>query len=132
MRDALQILRKDARHLWPRMIPLLAITALLGVMECQPIAANPVTVSLRAMWVLAAAFLTVSVIQEESLPGHRQYWLTRPYSRGVLLLAKALFLALFAGAPMMLVEAISMAVNGVAPWRHLPLLAGTTLIFVGG
>ena len=76
MRDALLIFRKDVRRPWPRVIPLLAITALLGWMECALFVINPILVTLRGVWLLSAAWLVASVIQEEQLPGHQQYWLT--------------------------------------------------------
>jgi len=129
MREALLIFRKDVRHLWPRTIPVLACTALLGWIERLPLALSG---PLRFLWLLAATFLVVSVIQQEALPGHQQHWLTRPYRRGHLFLAKALFLAVFAGLPLLTIEAISLWVNGVSPWPHVPLLLITTVIFAGG
>jgi hypothetical protein len=127
MRTALLIFRKDVRHLWPRVIPVLAVTALLGWMECELYALKE---PLRLVWLVAAAFLVVSVFQQEALPGHQQYWLTRPYHRGHLFLSKALFLAVFAWLPILAIEAISLAVNGLPWWRHIPLLLGTTLFFM--
>jgi hypothetical protein len=128
MREALQVFQKDVRHLWPRIVLVLAVTILLGWMECQAFALfGPV----RNLWLLSAAFLAVSVIQQEALPGHQQYWLTRPYHRGHLFLVKALFLAVFTGLPVLMIEAISLWVNRVSPWQHLPLLLLTTVIFAG-
>lgn len=128
MREALLIFRKDVRHLWPRIIPVLAVTALLGWMECQQFALSG---PIWYLWLLSAAFLAVSVIQQEALPGHQQYWLTRPYHRGHLLLVKALFLAVFTGLPILTIEAISLWANGISPLRHVPLLLTTTMIFAG-
>ena len=131
MREALLIFRKDVRHLWPRVIPLLLVTVLWGWMECQLFALVPVSF-LRGVWLLSATYLVSSAIHQESLPGHQQCWLTRPYHRRHLLLAKGLFLAVFAGLPILAMEAISLSVNGVFPWRHIPLLLSATLIFAGG
>ena len=132
MRNALYIFRKDVRHLWPRAVPLLAITGLLGVIECRPLVPDPISNLLRSFWLLALAFLAASLIQQEALPGDCQYWITRPYSRTDLLAAKASFLAAFAGLPLLMMEAISIAANGGSPWRHIPLLLTATLIFAGG
>jgi hypothetical protein len=129
MRAALRIFQKDVRHLWPQIVPLLAVTALLGWLECQPLA---LVGPFRNLWLLSAAFLAVSVIQQEALPGHQQYWLTRPYHRGHLFLVKALFLAVFTGLPLLTIEAISLWANRVSPLRHVPLLLATTMIFAGG
>jgi hypothetical protein len=131
MREVLLIFRKDLRHLWPRIVPLLVVSVLLGWTECQ-VLRNPVVGLLRSVWLLAVAYLAASVIHEEPLPGHQQYWLTRPYSRRQLLLAKGLFLMLFAGLPELAMEAASMSLNGVSPLVHIPLLLSTTLIFAGG
>ncbi|HTS27386.1 MAG TPA: hypothetical protein VMH81_16025 [Bryobacteraceae bacterium] len=132
MQEALRIFRKDVRHLWPRLIPLLVVAALMGTVECVPFVVNPLLETLRGLWLLCAAFLTVSVIQQEALPGHRQYWLTRPFHRGHLFLGKALFLAAFAALPILIVEAVSVLVNGMPLWRHTPLLLVSTLVFTGG
>jgi hypothetical protein len=131
MREALLIFRKDVRHLWPRSVPLLAVTALWGWMECGLIA-NPVLGLLRGVWLLWAAFLGASAIHQEQLSGHQQYWLTRPYSRRHLLLAKGLFLAIFAVLPVLVMQAVSLSVNGLPPLRYVPLLLSTALIFAGG
>jgi len=46
--------------------------------------------------------LVVSVIQEESLVGNDQFWLTRPYERRSLALEKLLFILVWAVLPMLL------------------------------
>jgi hypothetical protein len=111
MREALLIFRKDVHHLWPRIIPVLAVTALWGWIECELFRPNPVLELLRGVWLLSAAYLVASVIHQEPLPGHQQYWLTRPYSRRQLVLAKALFLAAFTGLPVLALGAASLLVN---------------------
>jgi hypothetical protein len=131
MREALLIFRKDVHHLWPRVIPVLAVTALMGWLECLLFVINPIYESLRGVWLLAATYLVASLIQQETLPGHQQYWLTRPFHRGHLFLAKALFLAVFAGLPILVMEVVSLSVNGVSPWRHIPLLLAVSWILAG-
>jgi len=49
---------------------------------------------------LACWLLVVSVIHGETLVGHQQYWLTRPYSRKHLMAAKCLFLVAFVNLPL--------------------------------
>ena len=52
----------------------------------------------------AMCFLALSVVYEERLVGDRMDWLTRPYSRRSLLLAKALFLLLTINLPQLIDE----------------------------
>ncbi len=140
MREALLIFRKDVYHLWPRTIPVLAVTALLGWTECELFAiavpagaiVNPIIGLLRGLWLLSTAYLVASAIHQEPLPGHQQYWLTRPYHWVDLLLAKGLFLTVFTGLPVLAIEAISLLANGVSPWRHVWLLVSAALVFAGG
>lgn len=128
MRQALLIFQKDVRHLWPRLAPVLVLTALLGWLEIDPFR---LIGDVAILWQLSWVYLAASVIHEEHLPGHRQYWLTRPYHRRHLLLSKALFVAVFAFLPQLIIEAISLSVNGVSPLRHIALLFTTALASVG-
>ena len=132
MREALRIFRKDVRHLWLRLVPVLVLTALRGWVECQLFPARPIIDTVAALWSLSWLYLGACLIHEERLPGHTQYWLTRPYDWGHLLLAKALFLAVFAALPEFLAQAVSLVANGVPPLKYLPGLLLTTLIFAGG
>src|SRR5579871_361546 len=131
MREALQILHKDVRHLWPRSIPLLVFSVAPGSLK-NKFEWNPIGQMVRSIWLISAAFLAVSVVQQESLPGNQQYWLTRPISRGGLLLGKALFLALFTGVPVLVMEALSLRMHGLSVWRHVPLIIASSLLFAGG
>ena len=55
---------------------------------------------------IAARLLIVRVVHEETLPGTRQFWLTRPYSRASLLCAKILFILAFINLPKMIADLI--------------------------
>lgn len=72
------------------------------------------TGTLGAKWLL-----TVSLIHGEVIPGLRQFWLTRPYTRTALLAAKLAFLALFLQLPAFLADAITLARAGVSPGGQL-------------
>jgi len=125
MRDALLIFRKDVRHLWPRILIVLAIAALEGLLNAAAPAGNPLQLSVVWLWGFSCVYLTASAIQEESLPGDNQYWLTRPFSRRGLLMAKVLLLAVFASAPRMVVQAVALRLNGVSPLRYASVLFAT-------
>jgi hypothetical protein len=131
LRQALLVFRKDVRHLWPQVALALALTALLALLDCS-LSSSPFTGVAEILWAIWWSYLGAAVIQEEPLPGDRQYWVTRPYSRGGLLLAKMLFLALFAGLPILAAGAAALAANGISPLRHLPLLASSAAAFAGG
>ncbi len=49
-------------------------------------------------------FLTLRVVQGESLVGDQQWWTTKPYEWWKLLLAKELFLLVFVSLPLFLVQ----------------------------
>lgn len=99
----LQLIRKDARHLWPSFLTFWVLLALFPMSE---------TGSARAMRAIqdllfglglpmAVFLLVVTAIQQESIMGDRQYWLMRPFTAWHLMAAKALFLALFINVPVL-------------------------------
>src|SRR5262249_25858933 len=49
-------------------------------------------------------FLIVRVVQDETLVGDRQWWITKPYDWWKLLLAKVLIWVCFVGTPLFLVQ----------------------------
>jgi ABC-type transport system involved in multi-copper enzyme maturation permease subunit len=127
MRDALHFFRKDVRHLWPGILPVLAVTALEGWMNAT--FATAIQLPMAWLWILSCAYLGASAIQEERLPGHEQYWLTRPIARWRLLLAKVLFLVVFLALPQLVAQALALLVNGISPLRHVGGLLCTGLLF---
>ncbi len=61
-------------------------------------------------------FLMVHDIQEEPLPGDRQFWITRPYNRWSLLASKILFVLLCVNLPLLVSDLCIIGAHG------LPLL----------
>lgn len=129
MREALHIFRKDVGHLWPGILLVLAITALECVMNAAFVTLNPFQPVGAALWFLSCAYLVTSVIQEERLPGHEQYWLTRPIHRRQLALSKLLFLVVFLALPELVLQSVALAVNGVSPLRHAGELFRMSFLF---
>ena len=70
-----------------------------------------------AWWVLLTR-----LVQIESLVGDRQWWITKPYEWGDLLMAKLLFVAAFVVAPLFVAELAMLAIGGFKPYEHLPSL----------
>src|SRR5580700_5254187 len=96
MRQALHIFKKDVRHLrWE--IALVLLMAMLPFVDLRIApGAGLVSSDGSSIWIsllpLFWFLLAGRVIHSEALPGTKQFWLTRPYSRASLLGAKMLFL----------------------------------------
>jgi hypothetical protein len=128
MTEALRIFRKDVRHLWPMALVTIVVIALFGGRDFQLAhgflkvynsrfgTAEPFVV-LIAWWCLAGI-----VVQQESLVGDRQFWLTRPISRGSILAAKIFFLLAFVSLPSLAAQSVVLAVTGFSPLAWLPSL----------
>lgn len=129
MRQALAIFRKDIRRQGFRLALPLTLTVLVGCVD-QPTAPGGIADLLYLVWIVCWIYVGTSVIQQESLPGDRQYWLTRPYDWRSLLAAKLLFAILFAALPLLAVKCAVLWVNGVSPLRHAGDILLRTLAFV--
>jgi hypothetical protein len=139
------IFAKDARHLRWEIAISLALTAgfawfypynfmphtwidqrhaaypeMLGIFGGMLIALAPV-----AWWVLMTR-----LIHTENLVGDRQWWVTKPYEWGDLLVAKLLSVAAFVVAPLFLAESVMLAIGGFKPFEYLPSLGFNLLLTV--
>ena len=129
MRQTIHIFAKDARHWrWPvvMLMVLLAVRTVL-LPRYTPIYSrgwelNRTIDLLEMLLPVVWWFLSALVIHDESLVGDRQFWVTRPYSWRSLLAAKALFLAVFVLAPVLVSDAVILAADGFSPWVLLPRL----------
>jgi hypothetical protein len=132
MRQAFHIFLKDTRQFRLPILILLAWTALFAVLGSRPamqIVAQIAVVdnaTYVASWLaiylfpFTWAYLIAQVIHAEALPGDRQYWLTRPYSRASLFGAKALFIFCYLLLPMMLAQAAIASVQGLPIRIYFP------------
>ena len=117
MDQFLHIFKKDARRHWPEILISLALLALFTHQELNPWehsnyvgASSPlffllslasyITPVLGVFW----AFIIVRVIQDESLVGDRQWWVTKPYEWWELFLAKAFFFFVVVCVPLFHVQ----------------------------
>jgi len=82
---------------------------------------------------LAAAYLIARSVHADGIPGDRQFWLTRPYSRKSLLFAKLLFVAVCVSLPVALAE-LTVALRAGFDLKETigPLLLSQALLFVFG
>jgi hypothetical protein len=115
MLQALHIFKKDVRHLWIEIAVALAAVALFTSRPQVILMGAPQPLLPLAWWVLIAR-----VIHSEALPGHRQFWLTRPYSWKSLLAAKALFILAFVNLPMLVADTIIVRAHGFSLLAELP------------
>lgn len=131
MNQVLQLFRKDVRHLWP----WIAITwVLLALFPVQEAIAASVPQGLRVLLFqtslpVAMFLLVVVAIQQETLIGDRQYWLTRPFTAWHLMAAKALFFIAFLNVPILVVRAIVLKTAAMPVLENLTALLWYPLLF---
>lgn len=127
MRHALVIFRKDVRRLRAPLAGFVTLMAIFGWMEAvlprrREFQSFPYTFEILLL--IAGGYLAVMAMHQEVLSGDRQYWLTRPISRGSLFLAKATFLVVFFNLPVLAGNLAALIVNGLSPIMFLtPLIA---------
>lgn len=135
MRQTLHILRKDVRRHWIEILLVLALLAayawraptdwvtpaeydfFVGARFSLGLGFAPGLIGffVYVSWCL----LVVRVIQAEALAGDRQFWVTRPYEWPSLLLAKAVFFAIFISAPYFVMELIVLHEAGFQSSRYI-------------
>ena len=74
-------------------------------------------------------YLIAVVIHQEVLPGHQQYWLTRPYSWKSLLAAKALFIVSFINLPKLLADFVILEGQGFQAASYWTSFIASQLLF---
>jgi hypothetical protein len=121
MRQALCIFRKDFSRLWGVLLIAIPIEVWSQLAYSSPVPGE-LRFGIAAFQSMAQCFLGVSLIHEEPIPGDRQYWLTRPISWKVLLLAKALFVLAFVCVPVFATDAVTLVTHGQSIIHFLPSL----------
>ena len=134
MNRILPLLKKDVQHLAPHMAVLWLVMALAcysdgALASSIPLAARTILQFLLVMAPLLCSALVVLAIQQESLIGDRQYWLTRPFTWRDLLVSKLLFILLAVNLPLFLLQAAGMALHGLPPFAHLAELLWRQVFF---
>ncbi|HEY3939920.1 MAG TPA: hypothetical protein VGL97_20990 [Bryobacteraceae bacterium] len=138
MRQALHIFRKDVRHLWGEISLALAITAaftFIGTRQAfwlsDPRANRNVAWMMATILLpLAWAILVERAIHAETLPGSRQFWITRPYKWTSLLGAKVLFAAVFVNLPLLIADVIILRAFGFNIETQISGLLWTQVLLV--
>ena len=117
MDQILPIFKKDARRHWPEILISLALLALFTRHELNPWEHLDRAASISPFFFLLSwggyitsvmvifwAFIIARVIQDESLVGDRQWWITKPYEWWKLFLAKAFFFFVIICVPLFHVQ----------------------------
>jgi hypothetical protein len=147
MKQVLSIFRKDARQFWLEIAVSLTIAAALVIV--LPMQWNGPTETvwgannnrmmdvlmmsrgLDVLLVISWVMLTMRAVHAEGLVGDRQFWLTRPYEWKSLLGAKALFVAAFVVAPLVMAQCLLLLRAGLNPVASAGGLAFNLLLIVG-
>jgi hypothetical protein len=127
MRHAWVIFLKDVRRLRVALIGFVALMGIFGWMEAvlpRHREFQYFPSQFEILLLIAAIYLVVMTMHQEKLPGDRQYWLTRPISRGSLFLAKAIFVVVFLNLPVFAGNMAAILANGLSPVTYfVPLIA---------
>src|SRR5437867_4353384 len=114
MSQALHIFRKDLRSLRWEIAAAIALTTAYTFIKSGARSLPYVEWFVPPAWI----YLVVRVILEEPLPGDRQFWITRPYSRLSLFCAKALFVLTLINLPLAISDCVILARHGFSPAAH--------------
>ena len=138
MIQSLHIFRKDIRHLWPELTLYIVLLTAFGLVTPQlregarffgtmlGLFANLLNVLLPVVMFL----LIIRAIQDESLVGDQQFWVTRPYAWTSLLGAKLLFIVVCIILPFAAMQCSLLLQAGLNPLASIPGLLLTLLYFV--
>jgi hypothetical protein len=116
----LHILRKDARRLWPAIV---AATLLLGALTRLDRWRGDWLISstegyLNILIPIAWACLIALAVEQDAIPGDRQFWITRPFRMRSLFAAKALFAVLFVHVPSFVADCYILGMRGFSPLTY--------------
>jgi len=129
MKQTLRIFRKDLRHHWPEISISLVLLALycwrevrteyMGVRAYEFISFIPWLEFVQLLLPLSWFLLIVRLVQDESLVGDRQWWVTKPYQWPKLLAAKLLSMLIWLLVPLFLAKCFLLRAGGFALAPHL-------------
>ncbi len=117
MSQALHIFRKDVHYLRKEICLVLGL-AVLFVWGDLP----------GPLLLVAAGYLIARLIHAETIPGDRQFWITRPYRWKSLLAAKFLFIFVFVNLPMWMTQAVMLWVGGFSLAANLAGFLGSVVL----
>ncbi len=140
MTRALHIFEKDIRHLWPMILAVVSLQALLATVTIHGLNTSRwesgwevVPALFRLILPFGWAFLLAQAVLQDPPSGENSFWLTRPYTWQPLLTSKLLFALVFLQLPLLISDVVILQLMGLplnVPallLRQLPFLALLTL-----
>jgi hypothetical protein len=137
MREAWHIFKKDARYLRFEIALVLAMLAIFTWIVRQ---GNPYGMDVAGIipgaWIIllfsiASTYMMARLIHAETIPGDRQFWITRPYRWKSLFAAKVLFIIAFVNVPIFMARFVIIAAAGFPVMANLPgLLWSQAVMFL--
>jgi len=126
----LHILKKDVRRLWPAII---AAAVLLGALARMDRWRSDWLISstegyLNILIPIAWACLIALAVEQDAIPGDRQFWITRPFRTRSIFAAKALFAVLFVHVPALVADCYILAMRGFSPIAYASSLLAKQVI----
>ena len=112
LQQALHIFKKDARHLRHEIAAVLAMAILFVVADAANGTRSGMSETLQILMPGAWCYLIARAVHAEPIPGDRQFWITRPYSRASLVLAKAILVLTCVNLPLFTAQATILAIDG--------------------
>lgn len=123
MSQTLHIFKKDLRFLRLE----IGLFLLLNIVTIWLPFASTIEVLLR----VAAVYLIARVVHAEAIPGHTQFWKTRPYRWQSLLLAKLIFIVCVLNVPIFVSRLLVLLGDGFPAATFLPdLIRSQVMMFL--
>jgi len=138
MKLIFHIFKKDLRHHWPAVLVSLAILAIYVWDQPRQWTAHAPDLRffssllryLPLFLCLTWAILLIRIVQDESLVGDRQFWLTRPYKWHTLLAAKLFAALLLLHLPLLLAQLLLLKLAFYPVLASIPGLLQTHLMLL--
>ncbi len=127
MRQALHIFGKDVRSLRLEILLLLVLAATLGWTELH---LHAFAVLSELLMILVVNYTIARVIHAEAIPGHNQFWITRPYRWSSLLSAKILFILVFVNLPIFAAQCYMIVSANFSFATHIAGLLWSQLLMI--
>jgi hypothetical protein len=126
----LHIFRKDVRRLWPGIVGSLVVLGALARQDRWRLDWGPGATEgyLNLLVPILWGCLVALAVEQDPIPGDRQFWITRPFRRTSLVGAKLLFALLFVHVPSVIADCYILGARGFSPLAYAPQLLTKQLV----